>query len=109
MPTYNFRNKKTGEIIEVVLSISELDNYKKQNPLLETYIAVAPAVTFGGRTFLPPAGFREVLAKIGEQNPNSNVSDEHRKRSIKEIKTKEIIMKHAKKAAAAKLEKMNRK
>ena len=32
MPTYIFKNKKTDEIFEQQMRISELDEYKKENP-----------------------------------------------------------------------------
>ena len=35
MPTYEFKNKKTGEIEEYLLSFSQVDDFKKDNPHLE--------------------------------------------------------------------------
>lgn len=46
MPTYNFRNDKTGEEFEVQMRISELDEYKKNNPNLTQFLVKAPATVY---------------------------------------------------------------
>ena len=44
MPTYNFQDKETGEILEKVMKISEKDTFLKDNPHLKSVILdVAPA------------------------------------------------------------------
>ena len=45
MPTYNFRNDKTGEEFEIQMRISELDEYKKNNPNLTQFLVKAPALS----------------------------------------------------------------
>ena len=32
MPTYDFKNKETGEVTERIMKMSELDDFKKNNP-----------------------------------------------------------------------------
>lgn len=44
MPTYNFRHKKTEEIIECFMSISAREQFLLDNPDYETIILEAPAV-----------------------------------------------------------------
>lgn len=39
MPTYEFKNTKTGEVEEKVMRISELDDYKKDNPHMKQQIS----------------------------------------------------------------------
>ena len=39
MPTYNFRNKATGEETETILKMSSLNQYKLDNPDLEAIIS----------------------------------------------------------------------
>jgi len=46
MPTYNFRNDKTGEEFEIQMRISELDEYKKNNPNLTQFLVKAPATVY---------------------------------------------------------------
>lgn len=104
---YSFKNTVTGTIQEVELKISEYDAFVAANPKLERYIDTAPSVSIEGRVFSPPServdgGFREVLQKIGEQNKYTNLGDIHRKnKTIKEIKTREIVRAYAKKKAKA--------
>ena len=48
MPSYDFKNKKTGEIIEARMSMNDLDKYKEDNPDMERYFGnQAPATMYG--------------------------------------------------------------
>ena len=47
MPTYIFKNKKSDEIFEVQMRISELDEYKKKNPKL-LQVPTAPSFRLKG-------------------------------------------------------------
>lgn len=76
MPTYVFRNKETGEQFEQVMKISELDSFRAENPQLETVIQ---AVAFGDPTKLSStrkfdSGFKEVLQKIHDRSPGSELN-----------------------------------
>jgi hypothetical protein len=76
MPTYVFRNKDTGEQFEKILKMSELDPFRAENPQLETVIQ---AVAFGDPTKLSTtrkfdSGFKEVLQKIHERSPGSELN-----------------------------------
>jgi hypothetical protein len=75
MPTYVFRNKETGEQFEQIMRISELDSFREANPHLETVIQ---AVAFGDPTKLSSTrkfdtGFKEVLQRIHEKTPGSQL------------------------------------
>ena len=39
MPTYEFKNTKTGKVEEKIMRISELDDYKKDNPHMKQQIS----------------------------------------------------------------------
>jgi hypothetical protein len=76
MPTYVFRNKETGEQFEKTMKISELDSFRAENSQLETVIQ---AVAFGDPTKLSSSrkfdsGFKEVLQKIHERSPGSELN-----------------------------------
>ena len=76
MPTYVFRNKETGEQFEQIMKMSELDSFRVNNPQLETVIQ---AVAFGDPTKLSSSrkfdsGFKEVLQKIHERSPGSELN-----------------------------------
>jgi hypothetical protein len=75
MPTYVFRNKETGEQFEKIMKISELDTFRNENPQLETVIQ---SVAFGDPTKLSSTrkfdtGFKEVLQRIHEKTPGSQL------------------------------------
>jgi hypothetical protein len=75
MPTYVFRNKETNEQFEKIMKISELDKFREENPQLETVIQ---SVAFGDPTKLTSSrkfdtGFKEVLQRIHEKTPGSQL------------------------------------
>ena len=76
MPTYVFRNKETGEQFEQVMKMSQLDPFRAENPHLETVIQ---SVAFGDPTKLSTtrkfdSGFKEVLQKIHDRSPGSELN-----------------------------------
>lgn len=75
MPTYVFRDKETGEQFEKIMKMSELDMFREQNPKLETVIQAAsigdPTKLTTTRKF--DSGFKEVLQKIHERSPGSEL------------------------------------
>ena len=76
MPIYEFKNKESGEIVEVSISMSELDAYKENNPHLERYFSTinfADSVSLGIKK--PPSAFKEgVIDRIKRANPLHNMS-----------------------------------
>lgn len=100
MPTYHFRDTKTGEITEEFMSISQREEYMKQNPHLEPYIESAPMFSYtGSGDFQSKTDntWKEVMAKVTEAHPNSAHAQKFpKRRTIKEIKTQEVLDKHKK-------------
>ena len=96
MPTYNFLNIDTGEEFESFMKISEREEYLKTNPQIQPVIT-APAIVTGVSTSKQnrvPDGFKEVLSKISEAHPASDLADKHSKKSIKQARTEQIVKKH---------------
>lgn len=75
MPTYAFRDKNTGEVHEQFLSFTGRDEYLKQNPHLEVTITQAPAFVGDHVTIKKDSGFKEVLQKIHEKTPGSQLNN----------------------------------
>lgn len=102
MPTYTFLNKRTKKIEDHVMSMSDYDTFKEKNKHLERYYEEAPAFNYAGRGDAlrnkTDNTWKEVLSKISEKHPSSQLAKEHGKQSIKEIKTREIFNKHLQKA-----------
>lgn len=74
MPTYEFRNKETGEVTEVWMKISAKDQYLIDNPHLEQTMTQAPAFAGDHITIKKDTGFKEVLQKIHERSPGSELN-----------------------------------
>ena len=73
MPTYNFKNKDTGEETEIVMKMSELTDFKESNPMLELVIsggALCRSINIGNG-INKDGGFKEVLQKIHSRTPGS--------------------------------------
>lgn len=100
MPTYEFLNKKTKKVEEHIISISAYDQFRADNPHLERYFSEAPLFSYSGvKDFNSKTDntFKEVMAKIADKHPASPLAEKYGKRkSIKEIKTREVLKKHAK-------------
>lgn len=77
MPTYNFRNKETGEEFEKFMSISAREQYLLENPNIETMISGAPMVCDPVRVGVrkKDSGFKEVLQKIHSRAPGSQLKN----------------------------------
>ena len=76
MPTYNFRNNTTGEVIEQRMKIVEKEQFLIQNPSMEVFIGTAPNIGDPVRLGVRKAdgGFKEVLQKIHSRAPGSNLN-----------------------------------
>lgn len=74
MPTYTFKNTRTGEVLEKFMSISARDTFMQDNPDLEPMLS-APATisgvdnSSGGRL---PDGFKDVLRTMKNKHPKAN-------------------------------------
>ena len=73
MPTYDFINKKTGEIIELTMSMNALDKYKEDNPDMERYFGNQIPRTIYGQP-KQSDGFKEVMSKVQNAHPTANLS-----------------------------------
>ena len=98
MPTYSFKNKKTGEIHDLFLkSYSAKEEYLKTNPQLESTITEAPALgynTVSLGTTKNDSGFNDMMKRIGDANPGSDVDKKFNNRSSKRVAVDKIAQKY---------------
>lgn len=75
MPTYSFKDRGTGLEFEKFMSISAREQYLKDNPHVEPVINGAPMVADPVRVGVRKrdSGFKEVLQKIHERTPGSDL------------------------------------
>jgi hypothetical protein len=95
MPTYTFLNTETGDLSDHFMSYTKLDEFKENNPTLKQQIG-APAIIGGhGDRAKTSSGFKEVMSKIGEAHPGSEVARRYGdNRTIKQKKTIDTVAKH---------------
>jgi len=97
MPVYTFENIKTGKEYTEHMSMSELDNYLKKNKnIRQIFTSLNIVGGVAGLTHKPDSGWNDTLQKIAEKHPGTPLAEKFKKKSIKEIKTKQVIDKHRK-------------
>jgi len=97
MPTYTFQDTDTGEVFDKILKISEKDNFLKDNPNLKSLVTGINIVA-GQGTFKNDSGWKDNLSRIAEAHPRSALADSVGKKSIKDIKTNQVVKKHQERA-----------
>ena len=101
MPTYTFENTKTGEQFDDMMSISEKEAYLEKNPHIRqliNQINIVSGVVGMGR-MKNDQGWKEMQSRIAEAHPASPFAQQHGKKSIKEVKTQQVVEKHRKRQA----------
>ena len=103
MPTYTFYDKVKDYQYEEFMPISELDEYKKNNPdVRQVYTPIAIVgdhiMNVGPKT---DGGFQENMQRIAASHPNSPLADKFggSTMSHQEIKTRRAIEKHEKRVS----------
>jgi predicted nucleic acid-binding Zn ribbon protein len=94
MPIYRFRDTETDEIFEVSMKINEKFDFLSANPQYESVIQAPSIVSGVSVTGKVPDGFKEVLSRISEQHSNTELADRYGKKSIKEVRTNEVVRRH---------------
>ena len=104
MPTYRFYNSKIKREYEELMSISEMEELikKKHIKLLPpTQLNIVSSVgTMDGKT---DSGWKEVMSKISEAHPKSELAQRYGKKSVKDTQIDKVIKKHRAKKAGKKV------
>lgn len=103
MPTYDFLNTNTNKMEELFMSISEMEEYVKENPHIQIAPA-APAIISGVNIEQKmDTGWKETLQKISESHPNSALADRYgNNKTLKQKKGERVYQEHAIKQAKEK-------
>ena len=96
MPRYDFKNVKTGEVKEYTMSWKDIDQFKKDNPNLKQQILPSNFITRRDGDVLKKAGagWNEVLQKVGEHHPGSEVARKNIRRTAKQVATDNVAKKY---------------
>ena len=104
MPTYRFYNSKTKKEYTDLMSISEMEEFikKKHIKLLPpTQLNIVSTTgTIDGKT---DSGWKEVMSKISEAHPKSELAQRYGKKSVKDTQVERVIKKHRAKKAGKKV------
>jgi len=95
MPLYTFENKRTGKTFTEMMTISEMELYLKKNKHIKQNITSVNIVAgVSGMSYKSDQGWKETLSKVAEAHPQSALANEVGKKSIKQIKTEQVVKKH---------------
>lgn len=72
MPTYSFKNTKTGKEYEDFMSISERETLLKENPEIEPMLTTATIVSGIDGVRKPDDSFRDILRNIKKKHKGSD-------------------------------------
>ena len=87
MPTYIFKNTKTEEIFEQQMRISDLDNFKKNNPDL-VQMPTAPSFRLKGTGWYETdfkTGNKKNIAKSDNESQSSTKSKDKKETPTKKV------------------------
>jgi hypothetical protein len=93
MPIYTFVDKNTDEVFEIMMSFRDLDAYREAHPHHEKLIDAPNIVSGVSITNKMDDGFKDVLSKISDAHPKSELAEKHGRRSSKQVQTDRAIQK----------------
>ena len=104
MPTYRFYNSKTKEEYTDLMSISEMEEFiKKKHIKLLPPTQLNIVSSTGSIDSKTDNGWKEVLSKVSEAHPASNLASQYGKKSVKDTQVDRVIHKHRAKKAGKKV------
>ena len=104
MPTYNFHNTKTDKKWTEYMSISEMEEFiKKKHIKLLPPTQLNIVSSTGSIDSKTDNGWKEVLSKVSEAHPASNLAAQYGKKSVKDTQVDRVIKTHRAKKAGKKV------
>ncbi|QOI69114.1 hypothetical protein Mosig_00153 [Pelagibacter phage Mosig EXVC030M] len=98
MPIYTFENTKTKKVYDDMMTIAEKEEFLAKNKHIKqllTTINISSGVV-GMGSMKNDGGWNDNLQRIADAHPTSELANRYKKKSIKEVKTKQVIEKHRK-------------
>ena len=95
MPTYRFR-RKNGKEFEKVMMIAEMEEYRKKHPNLELCLQTTLNIVSGVGSLdsKTSSGWKDVLSKISDAHPSSELAERYGKKSTKQTQVQAVREKH---------------
>ena len=104
MPTYRFYNKRTKKEYTDLMSISEMEEFIKKKHikiLPPTQLNIVSSV--GHIDSKTDSGWKDVLSKITDAHPSSELANQYGKKSVKDTQIDKVIKTHRAKKAGKKV------
>jgi hypothetical protein len=98
MPVYVFRDRLTGDTYEEMMSFKQRELFLDDNPHIDPVVTAPRIISGRGDGVKPDEGFKEVLSKIAEQNPQSPMAERFGAKDSKSVKTREAVKTAVKKS-----------
>ena len=99
MPIYTFENKTTGEVFTESMPMADRKTYLSNNPNIKQLVTLPHHVGMVGG-IKNDDGWGVVMSRIGEHHTGTAMGDRYGSKSIKDVKTKQVVDKWRKKRAA---------
>ena len=95
MPTYRFR-RKNGKEFEKIMTISEMEEYRKNHPKFELCLPTTLNIVTGVGSLdsKTSSGWKDVLSKISDAHPSSELAERYGKKSTKQTQVQAVREKH---------------
>ena len=81
MPTYDFENKKTGEVFEKMMTIADKEQYLKDNPDIQQLLGMPKIVSGADGIRRTDDNFRDVLREIDKKHKGGRKGNNMNKHS----------------------------
>lgn len=95
MPSYTFKDKKTGKEFDDYMSISEMEEFLKKNKHISQVIKSINIVSgVQGVSYKNDQGWKDNLSRIAEAHPKSPLAERYGKKTIKQSQTENILAKN---------------
>ena len=81
MPTYDFENKKTGEVFEKMMTIADKEQYLKDNPDIQQLLGMPKIVSGADGIRRTDDNFRDILREIDKKHKGGRKGNNMNKHS----------------------------
>jgi hypothetical protein len=96
MAKYTFLNTLSNNVEEHIVRISDYDSFIKDNPHLQRYFDPSDTLNIIGGVggIKTDSGFKEVISKVAEAHPSSQLANKTVTRTAAQVKTDQVKKKH---------------
>ena len=81
MPTYDFENKRTGEVFEKMMTIADKEQYLKDNPDIQQLLGMPKIVSGADGIRRTDDNFRDILREIDKKHKGGRKGNSMNKHS----------------------------